>query len=168
MMTSMLEVLSAWLTQSVLSSMLRETMWAIPAVQTLHILSIAVAVSSVYLFDLRVIGVFSKNQSTVAVAKRVLPWAWSALGVLAMSGSLLIVAEPERSLMNAVFGVKLMMVVAAAATVWVRQRGLRLSPGYWESTPGVQKAGRAIAVASLVLWTGVVFAGRLIAYVSSA
>ncbi len=41
-------------------------------------------------------------------------------------------------------------------------------PAYWELTKGHRMSARALAVLSLVLWVGIVFAGRWIAYMNTA
>jgi hypothetical protein len=86
------------------------------------------------------------------------------VALLALSGSLLIVAEPERSLTNPVFGVKLALLTAALIATCVLQRGFQENADFWDRTSALQRTGRAVAAVSLLLWSGVVLAGRLIAY----
>lgn len=86
--------------------------------------------------------------------------------LLALSGSLLIVAEPGRSLTNVVFGVKLLVLAAALLSNWTLERGLRADPRFWDHG-STRAMGRGIAALSMLLWTGVVLAGRLIAYIGA-
>lgn len=159
-----LTAVSKWLGQTALSAQLQRALWVIPTIQTVHILAIAIAIASAFLLDLRIIGVFATNERSGRIASRVVPWAWGAVVVLAVSGSLLIVAEPERCLPNAAFWVKMAMLAFALATMCVLHGGIRRNSGFWECTPNRRATGRIIAAASLFLWSGVVLAGRWIAY----
>jgi hypothetical protein len=71
---------------------------------------------------------------------------WLALPVLLATGLVMIVGEPLRALANPIFQLKMSLLVAGVV--------IMLLP--WRN--------RAVAVASLSLWIGIVFAGRWIAY----
>ncbi len=59
------------------------------------------------------------------------------------------------------------LLVLAMATTFLLQRPLARDPVYWEETPGRAAGARVIAVVSILLWVGIIFAGRWIAYVTS-
>ena len=163
-MWHLVHVFSGWLETTRASAVIQEVAWIIPLVQTLHILSIAIVISSIFMIDLRVLGIGPRSQPTAAVVARFLPWVWYALIVLLISGSLLIIGEPGRSLENPAFRLKMLMLVTVIVLTVLFQRPLRSNPQFWELN-GARKAGSmAIAVLSLALWTGVLFAGRWIAY----
>ena len=147
----------AWLAATKLSVALGSIEWIVPVVQTLHILLIAVVASSALLLDLRLLGAGSQRQSLAQAADRFLPALWWALPGLALTGAILIIAEPERELTNPAFGAKMaLLVVAIAVTLWFRRR---LSGTGWS-----QSGARLVGIASLLLWVGIVVAGRWIAY----
>jgi hypothetical protein len=154
-----------WLAATALSTEIQSVGWLVPALQTIHILSIAIVMSAVAMVDLHVLGILSRSQPLAAVAHRFLPGIWWTLIVLLMSGSALIIGEPGRSLRNPAFIVKMSMLAAALVLTLFFQRGLRLDILFWEKSPGRRAGGRLLAVVSLVLWVGIVFAGRWIAYV---
>ena len=156
-----------WLAATPVSMTIQDVSWIIPTVQTVHILSIAIVMSSVLLVDLRVFGVISRGQPLAAVAKRYLPWVWITLIVLLVSGSTLIVGEPGRSLQNPAFIAKMLMLVAVLVLTLSFQSGLKRDDQYWERSPGRRAGGRVIAGLSLLLWVAIVFAGRWIAYVNA-
>lgn len=153
-----------WLAATPLSLYLQKTEWIIPAVQTIHILSIAVVISAVLLVHLHTLGLAMRSQPAAVLARRFLPWLWCALVVLFFSGSTLIVAEPARSLPNAVFICKMALVIAAVILTLLYERPLRKDASYWEKTRARRINASAIAVVSLLVWVGIVFAGRWIAY----
>jgi hypothetical protein len=157
----------AWLGATPLSMLIQQVAWIIPAVQILHILCIAMVMSSVFMIDLRLLGVIARGQPVAAVAERYLPWIWPTLIVLLLSGSLLIIGEPSRSLENPAFRLKLLMIITAIAVTASFQRSLRQDPRFWEASSARRAGGRFMAVVSLCLWVGIVCAGRWIAYLDS-
>lgn len=158
---------STWLSGTALSMTIQDISWIIPAVQTVHILSIAIVMSSVFVVDLHLIGVFARGQPTAALVRRFIPWVWYTLIVLFLSGSTLIIGEPGRSLGNPAFLAKMIMLVSVIVITMLLQRPLRKDPAFWEISIGRRATARIIAVASMSLWVGIVCAGRWIAYVGS-
>ena len=158
---------SDWLAATPVSTTIQDVSWIIPTVQTVHILSIAIVMSSVLLVDLRVFGLISRGQPLDAVARRFLPWVWFTLIVLLVSGSTLVVGEPGRSLQNPAFIAKMCMLITVMLLTLSFQSGLKRDAQYWERSPTRRASGRIIAGLSLMLWVAIVFAGRWIAYVSS-
>jgi hypothetical protein len=151
----MLDAFCHWLQATQLSQLISSHFWIIPALQTVHILAIAAVVSSAFMIDLRLIGLVRGEQSTDAFAARFLPFIWWSLPILAVTGALLISAEPARSLENPSFGIKMALLLAAITVTLLYQRlGARLG---WLPRFGM-------GLASLLLWTGIVLAGRWIAY----
>jgi hypothetical protein len=58
-----------------------------PIVQTIHLLSISAVMGSIVLIDLRVLGLALPSQSPGELIRRLMPWTWCALPLLAVSGS---------------------------------------------------------------------------------
>ena len=135
-----------------------------PVVQTLHIMGISVVMASIVMIDLRLLGMAVPSQSISEMISRLMPWTWWALPLNAVTGLLFIFARPNRYFYNPVFGIKLSLLVAAVTLAAVVYQLNRRETGYWEQTLARRISGRAIAGCSLVLWIGVVMAGRWIAY----
>lgn len=159
-----LAALSRWLAATPLSHAIVAANWVIPTLQIIHILSVAVVFSSAVLMNLRIFGVFERDAALSAVARRLLPAIWPVLVVLAVTGSLLIVAEPRRSLINPTFYVKMGLLAAAVAVTAGLQRRLSAAAGQSTDTGRPRAASTALATVSIVLWCGILFAGRFIAY----
>jgi uncharacterized membrane protein len=166
-MLSTMHAFGDWLANTELSSIIQNVSWIIPAVQTVHIICVAIVISSVFLVDMRILGIFARSQPLAALARRFLTWIWYAIVVLFVTGSLLIIGEPSRSLLNPAFGLKMLMLIIVATLTLLIQRPLASDAGYWEASGGRRVTVRAIAITSLALWSGIVFAGRWIAYIAS-
>ena len=166
-MLSTLRAFADWLAQTQTSNVIQNVSWIIPTVQTIHIVCVAIVISATFLVSLRMLGIFDRAQPIAALSHRFLPWIWYALVVLLITGSLLIVGEPGRSLMNPAFAAKMGMLIVVASLTAVLQRPLAVEAGYWDASTQRRVTAKTIAVVSLVLWSCIVFAGRWIAYVGS-
>ncbi len=157
-----------WLGQTPVSQVIQNVSWIIPSVQSIHILCISIVISAVFMVDLRLLGVIGRSQPVAAYTSRFLTWIWPTLVILLISGSILITGEPTRSLENPAFQTKMVLLILAMATTLGLQLPTHKDPAYWELTKGHRMSARALAVLSLVLWVGIVFAGRWIAYMNTA
>jgi len=157
-----------WLAATSVSQAIQTTAWVIPAVQTTHILAVAVVITAVVMTDLRLLGVAWRDQALDEMVGRFLPSLWWALLVLAVTGGILIVGEPGRSLRNPVFALKMGLLVLATGVTLVCQIPLRTNRAYWDLSVGRRRLARLLAGTSLPLWIAVIFSGRWIAYVQGS
>jgi hypothetical protein len=126
-----------------------------PIAQTVHLLSIAAIMGSVVLVNLKILGVALPSQSRSELIRRLMPWTWAALPLLALSGSVFVLAQPHRYVSNPIFQLKFTLLLPAVALAIVFHR-VDVGDGLF---------ARFLAAVSLCLWIGVVMAGRWIAYV---
>jgi len=152
-----------WLAATPVSKEIGKAAWVTPAVQSVHILAIAIVMSGMLMLDLRLLRVVGRQQSVQTFTDRYLPWVWWALLVLLTSGVVLIVGEPARELQSTVFALKMGLILGAAGLALLVRRPLPADHAYWDA-PHRRPVGQAIAVASMTIWACVVFAGRWIAY----
>lgn len=143
----------------------QSTSWFVPLVQTVHIISIAILLVSVYIISFRLIGLMRGQQSLATLAAKSTPWIWATLSVLLLSGILLTITEPARELLNWVFRIKMLLVLALAAILLLVQARLRRNPEYWSQSAGRRAAAKAVGIACLLIGACIVTAGRWIAYV---
>ena len=155
---------SRWLATTSLSHTIQTAGWIIPALQVIHILCVAVVFSSAILVDLRIWRLLQRDVPMPEVARRFLPTIWPVLLVLLITGSLLIVGEPRRSLLNSTFYLKMALLAVAILLTAGLQRSLSSSPNSWDRDRWRRMAGRFAATVSMLVWCGILFAGRWIAY----
>ena len=159
-----LSELSKWLAATPLSHTIQTTSWIIPTIQIIHILGVAVVFSSAVLVDLRIWRLLERDIPLTQVARRFLPPIWPVLLILLITGSLLIIGEPRRSLLNSIFHLKMALLAFAIMLTAGLQRLISLSPDSWDKDRRRRLAARFAATASIAVWCGILFAGRWIAY----
>lgn len=158
-----LELLAYNLYDTPLSTAIRLAPGLIPALQSVHILAIAILVGSAMVMELRLAGVMAVDEAPRAVVRRYLPWLLGALGVLLLTGLALAIAEPQRVLGNTVFWWKMSAVLGAfVLTLLFRYPILRqqfqLEQAWW------RQVVKPTAWLMLATWVFVIFCGRWIAY----
>jgi magnesium-transporting ATPase (P-type) len=161
----MIEQFCDWLSRTGISVAFQSASWFVPLVQTVHIIAIAILLTSVYVVSFRLIGITRAGQPLAVLAAKSTPWVWITLCVLLGTGILLTITEPARELLNWAFRVKMLMVMALAGILLVVQIRLRGSPEYWTESRWRRRAARAIGIAAVIIGAGIVTAGRWIAYV---
>ena len=119
---------------------------------------------SIVLIDLRILGLALPGQSPGELVRRLMPWTWWALPTLALSGLVFVFAQPHRYAANPVFGVKFAMLAPAILLTAAFHRATAKDPLIWDRSPGHRRVAKLVAALSLLLWIGVVMAGRWIAY----
>jgi len=168
----------SWLQQSPFSQVLQNVEWIVPAVQTVHILCIGAVISAALALALRQFGLLAADQPLTRVAAQFLRVIWLALPVLLVTGSLLIAAEPRRSLASPAFQLKMALLVCVVSLLLLYQRRIgRLArsnaggagtgaAGAGAAAATAFRPGNVITLVALLLWVGIIFAGRWIAYAS--
>jgi hypothetical protein len=161
---AVLRDLSKWLAATPLSHTIQTTGWIIPTLQTIHILGVAAVFSSAILVDLRLWRALQRDVPLADVARRFLPTIWPVVLILLITGSLLIIGEPRRSLLNTTFYLKMALLAVALLLTGGLQWSLRSAPEFWDKDRGRRVAGRFAATVSVLVWCSILFAGRWIAY----
>jgi len=135
-----------------------------PIAQAVHILGIAVVMGSIVMVDLKFLGLAVPGQNVSEMIRRLMPWTWWALSLNAVTGLLFVLARPNRYFYNPVAEWKFSMLLPAVVLAFIVHRLNTREADYWEQSSRRRLVARVIAVVSLVLWIGVVQAGRWIAY----
>lgn len=146
------------------SLFIRESVLLYPFIESAHVLSMAVFLGMVLMMDLRLVGAAFRPATIADVQRRLFPWQLGSLVVVAASGLLLVYAEPMRFYDNAFFRVKLGLLALAALNAASFHVATYRQPSVRDGSGLPPLAARVAGVRSIVLWIGVVFCGRLVAY----
>ena len=164
----MLKAFAAWLAKTHASAVIQDVSWIVPTVQTVHILAIAMIMSSVAMIDLRIFGMAGARTTILDTARRYVPWVWGSLAVLTATGTILVIGEPDRSITNAVFQLKMLMLIAAVLVTAIFQVTVRRNARFWDLEPAHGRVAKVFALATFALWLAIAVAGRWIAYAADA
>jgi len=142
---------------------MRESLWAFPIVETVHIVGFALLVGSIVALDLRLAGLARRIPIT-RLASFIVPLAFVGFLVALPAGLLMFTAHTADYLGNTVFMLKMGLILAAGANAaWLHTGPLAQAAGFdVDAMPPA--AVRVAAVVSIVIWIGVIACGRLLAY----
>lgn len=143
---------------------MRHELWLYPAVEIVHIIGFVTLVGSIIVLDLRLLGL-SKALPVRALAQHVLPWSFGALLLIVPTGLLMFIAHAGDFVSNTAFIVKMSLLFCAAINAAVFHAGVFRGAASWDSGVVVPARAKLHALLSLLIWTGVLACGRLLAYV---
>lgn len=164
-MKPLLLPLFEWLNNSPLGAGIRGSTWWYPILEAVHSLGIIVVLGSIWMLDLRLLGLGMRSRRVSEVAARLLPWTWAGFAVQAVSGVLLSVSEAARLYYIPYFWIKLALLLLAALNALVFHAGVYGSVAAWDDAAVTPMRARLAGAISLGLWMMVIAAGRAIGYV---
>lgn len=154
-----------WLSTTGLSVFIQNNnAWAIPAIQSIHIVGIGVVLGSVFMIDLRILGWAGMDQTLRQTTSRFGPWLTGSLWLLLVTGILMVVGEPVRELVTVSFWLKMFLVAVGASVAAIFRKSLRKHEQQWEETLVKRGSIKTLAILTFLVWMGIIVLGRLIAY----
>ncbi|MFF4082717.1 DUF6644 family protein [Streptomyces sp. NPDC001777] len=164
-MREWLEPILRVLQGSALGDAVRTTPFMYATLESLHILGIAVLVGPAFAFDLRLLGVGHRLMAVTKAARHLLPVSHVGLGIAVVTGLGLFSAQAVGVAGSSAAPWKLGLLILAGLNVLVFHRGVYRRVGEWAEASSTPIPARVSAVVSITAWTGVIFAGRFLAYV---
>jgi hypothetical protein len=142
---------------------MRDSLWLFPLVETVHIIGFSILVGAVVMFDLRILGV-SKRISVRLLARHLLPWSLGALLLIVPTGTMMFASEASDLVGNRAFVIKMVLLMLAGANAGAFHLGSFRDVESWDQNTPAPAGARLHAVASMLIWFGIITCGRMIAY----
>ena len=133
------------------------SMWLFPAIESVHLLGIALLGGAVLMVSLRLLGLGLTLEAVSTVERDARPWLISALALLLVSGILMGLRETQKLSGSPAFAVKMAALAAALVFTFAVMRPLAR-----RDVTGLP--AKTIAVVSIALWLAVALAGRWIGF----
>jgi hypothetical protein len=150
-----------WIEQTQLSSAIRQSDWAVMALEAVHLLGLALLGGSVVITAAAAVRNSGLRGIGVAqLAKELRPLAVTGLILMVASGSLIALSMPVKYYNNPAFRWKMLLLACALIATAILAR----VSSDQSSRPAGAAAQRILALLSLLLWIGVGFSGRLIGF----
>ena len=147
---------------SALGQAMRQSLWLYPAVETTHIIGLALLVGSIAVLDLRLLGL-SRSLPVRRLAAHVLPWTLGSFLLILPSGLAMFAAHASDFISSNVFVLKMCLILAAGTNAAAFHVAVFPGAAAWD-LDAPPPAVRAMAVLSLLLWISVIACGRMLAY----
>ena len=131
--------------------------WSFPMLEIIHIAGFALALSTIFMVDLRLIGVGLRKLRASQMAKDLAPWTLWGFAAVLISGPLIWTSDPNMYLHNPGFLFKMAVLTVALIYHYTIHRKVALMDGS-------MALGATVGVISILLWVSVVFGGIFIAF----
>lgn len=147
-----------WLVNSPWSEVINSREWVFPAIQSLHFIGFALSIGTIAIVDLRLLGVGMQRESAAELAADLAPWTWAGIAAMLITGPLMFSTDAVAYHYNPSFQFKMVcLMLALLFHFTLHRRAVRP-----DAPPVAAKLAGAV---SLLLWSGVVASGRMIAFV---
>jgi len=147
-----------WLNDNASANPMNGPEWAFPSVQSMHFIGFAFLIGTIAIVDLRLLGLGMRRQPAGQLEMELAPWTYAGLAMMLITGPLMFSADALMYYANPSFRIKMVCLAAAIVYNFTLHRMVARS-----NEPGA--VGMLAACVSLALWTSVLAAGRMIAFV---
>jgi steroid 5-alpha reductase family enzyme len=153
-----------WLQALPLAVFIHKKAWAFTTVEVVHVFAIAMVIGTIAIVDLRLLGFASTKRPVAELSRKVLPFTWAAFAIAVVAGSLLFISRAPEYFVNAMFWIKMALIVIAGINMMIFEfitvRGVK----EWNLSPTPPLAARLAGGISIACWVLVLIFGRLIAF----
>lgn len=157
-MSELAELISQW----PVAAFLRQSVWAYPVLNAVHIFSMGLIFGAITTLDLRLLGVFP-DTPVAALARPLVRVAQTGVVLTLLSGFFLFSVQPANYLANSAFQIKLLLLTLAILNAILVHQLPSWQRAMTENI--VAPALVAAALLSLLLWIMTIMAGRWIAFI---
>jgi hypothetical protein len=136
--------------------------WGWPAVQIAHFLGLSMLVGTIFMFDLRMLGM--AKRIPIGSLHNLIRWGIAGFLLNVVTGFMFVTAAPDQYVYNSAFHLKMLFMMLAGLNIvifysFVFRKARLVGPG--GSAPFL---ARLVAASSLFLWTGIIVFGRMLAF----
>jgi len=156
--------LCQWLQDTPWGTGIRESTWVFPIIEGTHAIGIAFSVGILLIMDLRLAGVLLRREPVSQVSNQLMPWSLGGFVIMFITGILLFWSQAMKAYGSIFFRIKLVLLVLAAINALAFELTLRRNIVAWDTDEKPPFRARLAGILGIVLWAGVIAAGRTMAY----
>jgi hypothetical protein len=156
--------LCQWLQNTSWGTGIRESALLFPVIEGTHTIGIALSVGVLLILDLRLAGVVLRREPVSQVSSQLLPWSLAGFALMFITGILLFWSQAMKAYGNVFFRLKISLLLLAAINALVFELTVRRTIASWDTAETPPFRVRLAGVLGIVLWAGVIAAGRTMAY----
>ncbi|MEO8256028.1 MAG: DUF6644 family protein [Acidobacteriota bacterium] len=159
--------LLAWLEASAVATRIRESLYLFPFIESAHVIGLAMVFGTIAIIDFRLLGLASTARPFSRIASDILRWTWAAFALTVATGVLMFITNAAVYYHNNYFRAKMALLVVAGINMLIFERTTARSMHQWDRNAAAPRAGRMVAVVSLVVWISIIFLGRWVGFTST-
>ncbi len=137
---------------------------AFPFVESAHVAAAAVVFGTVFVVDLRLIGIPHNRRPVTLISEEMLMLTRAAFVVSVITGALMFTANAHTYVVNTAFRVKMIALVAAGVNMIIFQHFTYKSVAACDKDLPAPRAARLAGFLSICIWITVIFLARWIGF----
>jgi hypothetical protein len=153
-----------WLESTAVGALVRESLYGFQVVAGVHILGLVFSVGTLVWFDLRLAGVSMTRSRVSALYRRLMPWTLAGFCVMFVSGAMLFSGFATKAYVNDYFRLKVAAILLAGVNALYYHSVTERRIAEWDDAARTPLPARFAGVISIVAWTTVILAGRMMSY----
>ena len=153
-----------WIENTASSTAIRESTWVFPIIETTHVLALSLSVGLLVVSDLRLTGFVMRRRPASEVFRQLAPWMLAGFSIMFTSGLLLFWSQAAKAYDSVFFRIKLALLILAGLNAAVYHFTIYRRIEEWENKLIPPASVRMAGWLSLVIWAGIIAAGRTMAY----
>ena len=143
-----------WSEATSMGRMIRNSEYAFPMIEFVHLAALAVIGGAVLIVDMRMLGLGLKKTSVAQLAKDAQPYVTASLIVMLVTGVMLYSSEATKCYASAAFWIKMVSLLLAMLFTYTVKK----------ASAAKDIENKLVGVLSIVLWFGVAWGGRWIGF----
>jgi hypothetical protein len=161
----MLADLWAWLESLPLAAEIGATWW-FPLLESIHVVTATFVVGSILMVDLRLLGLAARRHAVSRVVREVVPWTYGASAISVLTGVGMFITRASHYAANPAFQIKMALLVLAGINMAVFHLATTRGIARWDSAAATATPAKLAGACSLLLWIGVMLAGRWVGHLT--
>jgi hypothetical protein len=143
---------------------MRTSVKAMPIVESIHVLAAATVFGTIFIVDLRLLGLPNTRRPFTRVSDEMLKLTWAAFGLAVITGFLMFAANAITYFGNTAFRLKMLALLGAGLNMVIFQLVTFRTVGAWNTDKPSPNAGRLAGALSILIWLAVIFFARWIGF----
>ena len=147
-----------WAEATLLGRVVRESLWAFPVLEAIHLVGLCVVAGALLVVDLRLLGLGLKDSTIAELNRQARPWLTVGVAIMLSTGVMLFLSEAIKCYYNTAFWVKITTLpLALVFSYSVRNRFAR-------GATYTSAYSQWVGAADVLLWFIVAAGGRWIGF----
>lgn len=143
---------------------MRTSVKAMPIVESIHVLAAATVFGTIFIVDLRLLGLPDTRRPVTVVSHEMLRLTWTAFCIAVIAGVLMFAANANTYFGNTAFRFKMLALLGAGLNMAIFQGITFRTVGIWDRNVRPPLTARAAGAASILIWLTVIFLARWIGF----
>ncbi|HEY8521853.1 MAG TPA: DUF6644 family protein [Gammaproteobacteria bacterium] len=147
-----------------LGEWMRTSLKAMPVVESIHVMALALVFGTILIVDLRLLGFASTRRPFTRVSGELLKLTWAGFIVSVITGAMMFTANATTYYDNTAFRLKLLALLAAGVNMAVFHLWTMRNVSAWDKDAVPPVPARAAGALSIAIWVAVIVCGRVIGF----